>query len=339
MGCTQPGRPLAALAVLAAMTLAGCAAGGQESWLSALYRDHPLTGKIWNPAEQRFVSETDLRAALDGADFILIGEKHDNRDHHRLQARLVGMAASGGRRATIVFEMLDPAQEKALGEYLRSSPGNAAGIGAAVGWEKSGWPDWADYQPIADVALANGIAMLAGAMERGTTQKIAREGPAALGAPRAEALMLNRPVAEDLRADMRRVIHESHCGQLPETMLDPMVEVTLAKDAVMADRLIAARGHEGKALAILIAGDGHVRADWGVPMHLGRRLPETRTVNIGLMEVSGEAKDVAAYAEFYGGRLPFDFVWFTPRVDDDDPCEVFARQLQKMRQKDSQGGN
>jgi hypothetical protein len=25
-------------------------------------------------------------------------------------------------------------------------------------------------------------------------------------------------------------------------------------------------------------------------------------------------------AAFDGGRLPFDWVWFTPRMEDDDPC-------------------
>jgi len=36
--------------------------------------------------------------------------------------------------------------------------------------------------------------------------------------------------------------------------------------------------------------------------------------------------------------LPFDFVWFTPRVDDDDPCEVFAEQLRRIReQKQNEG--
>ena len=30
-------------------------------------------------------------------------------------------------------------------------------------------------------------------------------------------------------------------------------------------------------------------------------------------------------------RLPFDAVWFTPRLDDEDPCERFREQLEGMR--------
>jgi hypothetical protein len=27
----------------------------------------------------------------------------------------------------------------------------------------------------------------------------------------------------------------------------------------------------------------------------------------------------------------FDLIWFTPRVDDEDPCEKFRDQLEKLR--------
>ena len=51
------------------------------------------------------------------------------------------------------------------------------------------------------------------------------------------------------------------------------------------------------------------------------------------MEVDGEAQDPAAYAARFGVEaLPFDYVWFTPRVDDLDPCEVYAEQLERARE-------
>jgi hypothetical protein len=40
--------------------------------------------------------------------------------------------------------------------------------------------------------------------------------------------------------------------------------------------------------------------------------------------------DPPAYASrFNAEALPYDFVWFTPRVDDLDPCERFAEQLRR----------
>lgn len=329
---------IAIWAVSAIVILTGCAAdeepGSTSRWKSPLYQNHPLTGLIWKPAAEYKATAGEVYAALKKADFVLIGEKHDNPDHHWLQAKLVSELAALGREPALVFEMLTESQQAPLDAHLASHPGDAAGIGAAVGWEESGWPEWEMYQPIAQQALYNDMPLLAGGLDRDMTKKIAREGPAAaLGGERATALKLDEPVAEDLRVEMRQVIFDSHCQQLPEPMLDPMLSVTLAKDAVMADKMIQATTPLQVNVAVLIAGGGHARADWGVPLHLARLAPDARMVTVGLIEVEKDVTDPAAYGERYGGWLAFDFIWFTPRVDDTDPCEVFAEQLRQMREK------
>lgn len=330
------GRTIISWAGLAMLILSGCTkdetTDASSRWKSPLYRDHPLAGQIWKSAEARYATASEVYAAMKDADFVLIGEKHDNADHHLLQARLVSEMAAYGRRPALVFEMLTESQQAPLDAYLADNPADAAGMGAAVAWEKSGWPDWEMYQPIAQQALSNDMPLLAGGLDRDMTKEISREGPGALGEGRAEALMLNQPIDEGKRTEMRQVIFDSHCQQLPESMLGPLLTVTLAKDAVMADRMIGARGPRKADVAVLIAGGGHVRADWGVPLHLKRRAPDARIVAVGLAEVEKDMLDPVAHAERYGGAMPFDFIWFTPRVDDDDPCEAFAEQLQKMRE-------
>ena len=49
---------------------------------------------------------------------------------------------------------------------------------------------------------------------------------------------------------------ESHCGELPEAMLDPLVLAQRARDARMAERMEAAGAERG---AVLITGKGHAR--------------------------------------------------------------------------------
>jgi hypothetical protein len=155
----------------------------------------------------------------------------------------------------------------------------------------------------------------------------------ALEEDRVRDLRLDEPIGEAMRGGMRNVIYESHCRHLPEQMLDPMVNVTLAKDAAMAEAMIGGRAREGSDSALLIAGTGHVRADWGVPFHLRRLAPEARTVAIGLVEVVAGETDAGVYAAAYGEGNAFDFIWFAPRVTDEDPCEAFAEQLDRMRTK------
>jgi len=43
-----------------------------------------------------------------------------------------------------------------------------------------------------------------------------------------------------------------------------------------------------------------------------------------------EAPDDYAGA-LHARRLPFDYVVFTPRADDEDPCEKFRAGLEKMK--------
>ena len=49
----------------------------------------------------------DIAAARD---FVLLGEKHDNPDHHRLQAWMIDALVARGRRPAIAMEMLDAEQ-------------------------------------------------------------------------------------------------------------------------------------------------------------------------------------------------------------------------------------
>ena len=58
---------------------------------------------------------------------------------------------------------------------------------------------------------------------------------------------------------------------------------------------------------MLIAGNGHVRKDRGVPWYLARMRPDARIVSVGLIEVAAGRRRPA--------ELPFDYVWFTPRAE------------------------
>ena len=69
-------------------------------WQTTLQKDHPLTGKIWSVREKRFITPQMLGQRVRAARYLLIGEVHDNRDHHRLQAWLIEQAAAGSMAAS-----------------------------------------------------------------------------------------------------------------------------------------------------------------------------------------------------------------------------------------------
>jgi uncharacterized iron-regulated protein len=93
--------------------------------------------------------------------------------------------------------------------------------------------------------------------------------------------------------------------------------------------LIAAAPADG---AVLVAGAGHVRSDYGIPVYLTAIAPDRQVVSIAFVEVDGlkTKPDIYDLADATG-RAPFDYLWFTPRVDDEDACEKFKAQFEKFK--------
>lgn len=297
-------------------------------WRSALGRDHPLAGRLWAVREAQFISPETLIARLAGARFALLGEGHENADHHRLQAWVVAALARAGRRPAIAFEMLTLDQAPLLERHLAASPRDAAGLGEAVGWGRSGWPPWPLYQPIAEAALAAGLPLAAANLSRATTDAVRGGGLTALGPSLVDGLALGEPLPPAVRARMATEIDEAHCGYAPPAMVERMIDVQLARDAHMAHRLARAGGSDG---AVLIAGYAHVRRDRGVPVFLARAAPGAEIASLAFLEVHPGRTVPEAYAP--DGALPFDYVWFTPRHDDTDPCEKFKASLERLKQR------
>jgi uncharacterized iron-regulated protein len=318
---------LAALALLLGAT-AACASRidprlvaqpiASRTWVSTLHRDHPLVGRIWDPRAGRFTDEAALASAVASADVVLLGEMHDNVDHHVLQARLLRAVLASGRRPALAFEMLTADQQAAVDAALARAPHDPDAFARAVGWNESGWPEFETYRPIVQAGLEAGMAVIAANLPRKAVREVVSKGAEALDAPLRARLAkdepLPAPLVESLRAEMR----ESHCGELPESLIDPLILAQRARDAAMAARVEGA----GARGAVLIAGRGHARTDRGVPAYLKTEAPERKIVSVAFFEVDPAQKEAAAYNEpGESGPLPFDYAVFTPAQEREDPCE------------------
>src|SRR5213593_995200 len=315
------------LSVLLLLLVGGCARESQIAWESPVERAHPLVGRIWDVKAGSVISEETLLSRLGGSRFVILGERHDNPDHLALQAKLVRALIDAGRRPAVGFEMLSTDDAPALARYLARSPKDAAGLGDAVNWARSGWPEWRFYQPIAQAALDGNLPIVATNLSRPATDAVRRNGLPGLGPTLATQLRLAEP-APETRSAMAREIRESHCGQAPESMLDRMVDIQWARDARMAASLARAGQRHG---AVLVAGVEHTRRDRGVPAHLARQAPAARVASVAFLEVDAATTKPPDYAaRFAGDALPFNYVWFTPKIDDVDPCEKFKKPLETI---------
>src|SRR5262245_7608198 len=305
-----------------AVALGGCTKASKIDWESKEEQKHPLVGRIWDVKAGSFISEDTLAARLVASRFVLLGERHDNPDHHVLQAKLVRGMFEAGRRPAVGFEMLSTDDAPAVVRYLARSPKDATGLGDAVNWSRSGWPEWRYYQPIAQAALDANVPIVATTLSRVATDAIRRNGLPGLGPALMSQLRLAEP-SPDTRLAMTRELRESHCGQVPEDMVDRMADIQWARDARIAASLARGGQRDG---AVLIAGAGHVRNDRGVPLHLARHVQGVTITSVAMVEVDGAATKPGDYAQRFGSdTLPFHYVWFTPKIDEADPCEKLKK--------------
>lgn len=325
-------RPLVALGIALALLTLGCAAKSAErrAWQSQVGRDHPLAGRIWDVERSRFADAAAVFDDLASARFVLLGEKHDNPDHHAFQARVVRELVARGRRPAVAFEMLGTDQGDVVARQVASAPDDAAGIGRAVEWAKSGWPDWSMYEPIFRAALQARLPIIAANLATATAKDLGRHGVDRLDPALVRRLGLDEPLAPEIHAAMAEEIKDSHCGYASDAMVKAMIPVQRARDGQMAESLVAA----GSRGAVLVAGLGHVRKDRGIPPALLRRDPAATIRTVVFLEVADGHDEPQAYAEDFGdGRMPTDYAWFTPRVDSEDPCKKFEKDLERMKKK------
>ena len=299
--------------------LAACSNVPLYDWQSQYERDNPLAGTIWSLSDgmrvNSYIDELQLSAPR-----LLIGEVHDNPDHHRIQLQLVQtLVRQQGRYPTLVFEQFDQDQQALLDQYLR---GDLNTLAMKTRFAERGW-DWEYYRPLLELASDYDLQVYAGNLNRAQLKTLEQsETPPQL------AELLQIPLAEGALDRLRDDIRSSHCNMVDDDMVERMVRAQRLRDAGLAETVIKAQEP-----VVMIAGDGHVRLDYGAGAILENR--EWRSVlSVGLIEVQPGKVHLEDYPELYlNGKRVFDVVIFTARAHDEDACTRFRQQLQNMGHK------
>ena len=275
--------------------------------------------RIWDVHAGRFVSEADVVAQLVSIRFRLLGEVHDNPLHHEIRARLLRAIAASGRRPGVVMEQFD-LDNDALLIAAQSSGADAEQVAQAGRLDRKAWL-WPLHKPIIQAALEMHLPIRAGNLARTSLRagaETAAWDDAGIGSARLHAARWTQAQASLLQQD----IESSHCGRLPPALVPRIVLAQRMRDAAMAQALVNAATSDG---AILIAGDGHVRSDLGVPVYLhAGKLPEadSGSLSVGFIDVSPENETATDFPRAVVARNPgFDYVWLTPSPVREDPCE------------------
>lgn len=284
--------------------------------------DRPVPAQplsAWSTASASPVDQAQLYRALTAADYLVLGEIHDNPHHHRLQAELLGhFSDSHPGEVSVGFEQLNRDQQASLDTFLEQNPADAVALAEAVSWRDSGWPDFAIYQPLFSAALQRDLPIVPLMFAAATTREVMQRGvAAALPAAAMDRLRPDTLLSAGERQQVEREMQDAHCGKLPESMLPAMVDVQIARDAFMAHRIEQTAGR-----AVIITGNGHARRDRGIPAFLQRLRPEAHVVVVTLLEQS-ETQTAEAQMREQARPDIADFTLMTPAHPRDDPCLAF----------------
>ena len=299
-----------------------------------------LIGRIYDVANDSYLTEHDLAARLVGPRFVLLGEQHDNPYHHLLQARVISLLVASGVRPAVAFEMLATDHAGAIRDCQIEPHCTVEEFRHAVEWDDSGWPAWQLYEPIFRTVINARLPIVAADITAGTLQLL-MSSDAERAAERAAwigYLGLERAMAPAERTELADEIRESHCNLAPEDVIPRMLRGQRARDAHLAlviERTATDRGTP----VVLLAGFGHTRTDRGVPMYFTDASAIAQTLSLAFVEVDDDKeRGPRDYARrFRGETLPFDLVWFTEEVEREDPCKVHKEKLEGIGHKPTGG--
>ncbi|QBZ91845.1 iron(III) ABC transporter [Pseudomonas viciae] len=252
----------------------------------------PVSGRIRDLHTGQVVTPQALVERLATASRVVVGEKHDNRDHHALQLWLLQALAERRAQGSLLLEMLTPQQQPRIAavRQLSTLPKDLPG---ALDWSP-GW-DWSLYGPVIEFVLTQPYPLLAANLDAAEIQRFYRQAPGLSGV---------RTNATVVKGELLGQIRESHCGLLPESQMPAMLAVQQQRDRRMAERLL-----DAPTPALLFAGAWHGRKDVGVPLHALDLGASEAPIVLMLAE---EGRDVTSTMA--------DYVWYTPATPPQDYC-------------------
>ena len=236
--------------------------------------------------------------ALLPADFLLLGEQHDAKEHQQIQQQVIALLAQRGLLAAVALEMADTGASTA---QLHPSSTEQQ-TQSALKWNDKSWP-WQAYGPAVMTAVQAGVPVIGANLAR--EQMRAKMGDSALD---------SRLHDQALKAQ-QQLIRTGHCDLLLESQITPMTRIQIARDISLAEALTKA-ALPGKVV-VLLAGSGHTDRLLGVPQHLPASL-DVKAVQMRAGAALGPEKAGS-----------FDSVWQTSALPEKDYCAEFKKQMGK----------
>jgi len=259
-------KPLFKLTAISAIIAAGWLAFAQAGEIRLFY----LAG-------QKIITGPQALERLEGIRFVLVGEHHDQAQHHRAQLQVIKALHQSGRRVAVGLEMFRRDSQTDLDQW---SSGKIREDRFKPVYLDNWNYDWELYRPIFEYARMEKIPMAGLNVSRTITTQVAYHGFESLNADQKGSL---EGITCDVTAEYRDFVRRAY-GAHGHGRMDfgRFCEAQLVWDSAMAVYAIDYLRQHPDSVLVILAGSGHARK-LGIPAQLAKRtilpyavlLPET----------------------------------------------------------------
>ena len=220
------------------------------------------------------VAAAELLTRLARQSAVLLGESHDNAEHHRWQLQTLTALHALRPNMVLAFEMFPRRVQPVLERWVAGELTEAEFL-AAADWRRVWGVDAQLYLPIFHFARMNRVPMVALNVEREFTRAVSAKGFDAVPAEKREGV--TRPAAPTAAyLDFLLPIYSAHdrpardAGKTDRN--DPaflrFVEGQQVWDRAMAQGIASASARQSRPLVVALIGASHLERGFGVPHQL-----------------------------------------------------------------------
>ena len=204
---------------------------------------------------------------------IYMGERHDQFAHHINQLLVIKRLHERGVQLAVGMEMFKKPFQQVIDDYLAGRMDERQFLKDSKYFSEWGY-NYHLYKPIIDYLKQNDIPLLALNLEGGITRQVAREGLGGLKTDDRKSLPDALDFTDKQYRDHLKDVFALHGDQEELDEFDYFFQAQVLWDESMADTAHAfLRSAPGKTLVVL-AGNGHLKYNYGIPDRLFRRNQE-----------------------------------------------------------------
>lgn len=236
-------------------------------------------GKVLLPKTNSWTNTVELLHATADKKIVLLGEHHDNMEHHRWQLQMITGLHTLNSEIVLGFEMFPRKVQPILDKWVRGELSEQEFL-KQVGWDEYWSFDPRLYMPLFDYARMNAIPIYALNVQRSLIHQVGKQGWDKVDVSQKEGVSRPEPASDGYRQMLASVFmqHGDKHSKMPadelvsKAMAMPgfsrFVESQQVWDRAMAEAISKGVTEHPKAQFIAVLGSGHIMYRFGVPEQL-----------------------------------------------------------------------